>query len=332
MVHNHRMMKMKDNTTQQQVTISRTVKRAKKKAFPNLAVDQITSDTERTLGILRTSVKVAKKILKDHNKGNRPLGTGSKPYNNVKSAMQKGCFLNHTTLLFSKSGQLLDGQHRLTALVETNKPQNFIVGVGFPDEVLTVADTNKTRGDSVRLYLGLKEKWTDVKDWTLAQWGLLNSCRKMQQMEHVTSIQNASTEISNFSKTQTEVDVRKYAQKNKKFLVGAISCIAKQFTTKEQTKPIKLSRWIYTVPFFMFFKKDAEKALDFQEELIDGKNKGKTSPITHARDALINCGGKHGKDISNYEAYATIVFAMKKYLDGEKIYSNTKITFTHLND
>ena len=127
MVHNHRMMKMKDNTTQQQVTISRTVKRAKKKAFPNLAIDQITSDTESTLGILRTSVKVAKKILKDHNKGNRPLGTGSKPYNNVKSAMQKGCFLNHTTLLFSKSGQLLDGQHRLTALVETNKPQNFIV-------------------------------------------------------------------------------------------------------------------------------------------------------------------------------------------------------------
>lgn len=54
---------------------------------------------------------------------------------------------------FSKSGKLIDGQHRLTAIVKANTPVSMCVVDGLGDDVFSVLDTGKSRnaGDSFKV-------------------------------------------------------------------------------------------------------------------------------------------------------------------------------------
>jgi len=52
---------------------------------------------------------------------------------------------NGDTIKISKTGRLLDGQHRLNAIVKSRVPQKFIVVRGLEDEVFPTIDTGKIR-------------------------------------------------------------------------------------------------------------------------------------------------------------------------------------------
>lgn len=55
---------------------------------------------------------------------------------------------------FNTKGQLIDGQHRLYAIIHTNKPQTFLVVWGVDDQAMTTLDTGKTRnrGDVLAIH------------------------------------------------------------------------------------------------------------------------------------------------------------------------------------
>lgn len=64
----------------------------------------------------------------------------------VKMAMEQGkFFLTGQTIIFGKSGKLLDGQHRLLGVVLSKRPQVFPVVRNIPDEYFKVIDTGRTR-------------------------------------------------------------------------------------------------------------------------------------------------------------------------------------------
>lgn len=46
---------------------------------------------------------------------------------------------------FSDAGKLIDGQHRLNAVIEAGKPQKFVVLRGYKKEAMSVLDTGKAR-------------------------------------------------------------------------------------------------------------------------------------------------------------------------------------------
>lgn len=50
-----------------------------------------------------------------------------------------------TPIRFNTKGQLIDGQHRLWAVINTAKSQEFVVMWGVPDMAMTTLDTGKTR-------------------------------------------------------------------------------------------------------------------------------------------------------------------------------------------
>jgi len=54
---------------------------------------------------------------------------------------------------FSNTGKLIDGQHRLTAIVKANTPVSMCVVEGLADDVFSVLDTGKSRnaGDSFKV-------------------------------------------------------------------------------------------------------------------------------------------------------------------------------------
>ncbi len=114
---------------------------------------------------MKTQVKVitpawAKNVLETQNTNNRPIS-----HTRVKSLvsdMKAGAFmLNHQGIAFDDSERLIDGQHRLTAIVEFGKPVPMLVTTGIPAEqkngvVLNVMDTvdrNGVRGVGQQLNL-----------------------------------------------------------------------------------------------------------------------------------------------------------------------------------
>lgn len=100
----------------------------------------------------------AAKILDAKNIQNRSISK-TKVYEYTK-AMRNGDWLfNGDSIRVSSEGVLLDGQHRLTALVKSNTSQYFVVIENMHKEVGLTIDTGKNRsgGDVLSLELGVKK-------------------------------------------------------------------------------------------------------------------------------------------------------------------------------
>jgi hypothetical protein len=67
----------------------------------------------------------------------------------IALAMTEGNWHNDgTPIRFNENGQMIDGQHRCTAIVETGKTQRLFVVRNVPQEAMTTLDTGKTRSRS----------------------------------------------------------------------------------------------------------------------------------------------------------------------------------------
>ena len=77
-------------------------------------------------------------------KGNRPI---SKIYvRSYADTMKKGAWmLNGVPIIFDTEGHLLDGHHRLLAVIEANIPVRFDVRRGAPSDAFTTYDTGRHR-------------------------------------------------------------------------------------------------------------------------------------------------------------------------------------------
>jgi hypothetical protein len=53
--------------------------------------------------------------------------------------------LNGETIIVSKTGKLLDGQHRMFAIIEVGLPQQMLIATGAPDEAFETIDTGRAR-------------------------------------------------------------------------------------------------------------------------------------------------------------------------------------------
>lgn len=83
----------------------------------------------------------------------------SRSLQRIVNQMKNGEWQEDTgeTIKIASDGTLLDGQHRLTALIETGKSFNFLVISDLPNKAFEVIDTGKARnaGDALKI-LGVK--------------------------------------------------------------------------------------------------------------------------------------------------------------------------------
>ena len=105
---------------------------------------------------LKTEVRIinseiAKEMLK-RNQRNRNCNI--KHVSFLANQMKEGRWLfDGQPIRFSEDGRLLDGQHRLSAIIESNTEQQFLIVKGVKSESFKVMDTGRNRGGADVLHI-----------------------------------------------------------------------------------------------------------------------------------------------------------------------------------
>lgn len=101
--------------------------------------------------VINITPQMAKEML-THNIVNRPIA--SKRVRSYAIDMKNGAWeLNGESIRFNDKGDLIDGQHRLSAIVEANIPVRIYVTKGVGSDI-TLYDRGKVRNESDSLIIG----------------------------------------------------------------------------------------------------------------------------------------------------------------------------------
>lgn len=206
--------------------------------------------------------------------------------------------MNGETIKFSKDGKLLDGQHRLQAIINSGTTQDFLVIRGLDDDDIYTIDIGKNRNNSDALALA----GYPVRSFILA--AAINTC---------ISFRNGNTYIRNTKDGKTTpTECLAFIQKNPGILHSL---------EKFEGNAAKLRGWVQPSAVvglhFMFSKIDQQKANTFFYGLIEGANLQDGSPILALRNRLfIDQQAKHRGDGSRRRTIALIVKAFNYFLGG----------------
>lgn len=108
--------------------------------------------------VVEVTPEIARRLIETSNRDNRKI----KP-NVVKKyakIMSNGHWkFSPETISISKSGRLLNGQHRMLAVIESGVTCRFLFATGFDDEVFSVLDRGavRTRADALKMDKKLAE-------------------------------------------------------------------------------------------------------------------------------------------------------------------------------
>lgn len=219
--------------------------------------------------IEKITPELAKSILAK-NTSNRKISKGN--LKNIKSAMARGEWkFNGDPIRISKSGVLLDGQHRLTAISESSGAFECLVIYDLDDDVFTTIDIGKKRNGSDALYInGHKNVHT-----LSALCRMILSTRlygnPYVSQTHASSNESISlTMIADFADSDDFVhESASFAQSSKK--------IVKMF----QNSNIAYAHYV-------FMKDSPSLAIDFFEQLENGEYLYRNSPAKALREMFIN--------------------------------------------
>lgn len=181
------------------------------------------------------------------------------------------------------NGRLLDGQHRLSAIVKSEHPISVWVARDVPEEVFTVLDTGKVRsaGDALSI-AGLKSSTSQA---ALAKAVMAYDSGK---------INNKSRSITN----QETLDFCKQHD-----LLPSVNLAA---TYALKGSPVKAG--IIAITHYLFSRIDQDQADSFMESLCLGVNIQKGSALYLIREKL-NKAVLGRYDLSKWETVALIIKA-----------------------
>ena len=107
-------------------------------------------DTKPKFEVMDITPDMAKKILAHRNKNNRPLRYTH--LEKLSNAIEKDEWkVTHQCIAFDKDGNLIDGQHRLAAVLQTRKTVKMTVATNMDASIFDVVDTGTKRstGDAL---------------------------------------------------------------------------------------------------------------------------------------------------------------------------------------
>ena len=103
--------------------------------------------------ILTISPKLAQKILHNYNYGNRPISQSTVTHYARQMELGRWMLSPQPIVFLRKKGRLLDGQHRLQAVVQSKKTIKANCAVVENESVFKVLDQGKTRSNADILLL-----------------------------------------------------------------------------------------------------------------------------------------------------------------------------------
>jgi hypothetical protein len=200
----------------------------------------------------------------EHNAGNRTIS--SKHVATLVRAMESGLFrFVADPVRFDGKGRLLDGQHRLTAVIRSKTTQPMLVVAGLESDAQLFMDANRKRssGDQVKLTLGVGDSSAYAAiTRLLIRW----------------DVEDLNTRVL----TPSPPEVVAFIEENRAEVDRAVSMAGRVYSGVGGG-----SKAVAGATFFMAERKDPVGAHVFWSALASGENLRKGQPEYILRDALI---------------------------------------------
>lgn len=241
-------------------------------------IEEKVSDTVQQQAGVQSGVEIitpeyAEYVLANHNKRNRRASV--KHIERLAKEMQKGQWsLNGATIAFDDEGVLIDGQHRLAAVVLAGIPMRFIVvrGVSDPRAFLTIDTAMRLRSaGQISEMIGLKGNVNAVVAATRLTMAWDNSDFYEDFVKYMTSstYRNFSSEdVSNRA-----VEIQDY--------------VREPYIRFNDACRFSGSPSLMMALFYIFKKCDPEAAEALFTRLSDGVSVSRQDPVKLLRDALL---------------------------------------------
>lgn len=202
---------------------------------------------------------------------------------------------NGESIKFNRHGVLIDGQHRLSAVIESNTPIRSVVVWGAPDNAFETIDIGKRRtiSDSLSLF---GEHNTNVLGAALSwQWRYENNL-----MAYRMSMGKRPTTHQVMEVLAQHPGLRESVRKAEgiKSLITTALC---------------------AFLHYQFAQRDEDKAREFFESLLTGNNLENDNPVYRLRERIIK--DKIGKaSLPKEEIAALTIKAWNSFQAGKKMY------------
>lgn len=240
------------------------------------------------------------KAFLEKNKSNRPINKFN--LGRIELEMKRNNFeLTGESIKFAEDGTLLDGQHRLLAIVNTGKEQKMLVVRGLENEAFKYIDTGRVRtaGD----VLGIMGIANSTRYASMAKF-IINFKKSL-----FTSVAQSSAKKRN--SLVTNADVADFVSKNIDQLKDS-----SQFGFNKANRLV--SGNILSSIHFILRGINSEQADDFCWKVANGENLTKDNPIYLLRQKLLN-DIRSTRKMSKVERLALICKAWNLFRGGKKI-------------
>lgn len=232
---------------------------------------------------------MAKKWIEENNTKNRPLSRAQ--VDRLVRFMKDGAWhFDGAPIRFDKFGNLLDGQHRLTACVEADFPFAAVVIKGLEPESFFFMDQNKPRSASDNLAILGKSCTTDFA--AAGKWVLRYKTKKGQLNSYVEKM-----DVVEFCAQTPKLD----------------ACVS-WASSKKGLMPSSLVATL----LYIFREINDEQAFDFMTQIITGANLSEGSPALTFRNRVIaENAGRRRANLTAVFAYA--VYAWNAWRKGKQL-------------
>lgn len=218
-----------------------------------------------------------------------------------KADMEAGYWNDDGATIRFAYGKLLDGQHRLTALVLSGATIRMIVVHGLDSESQVTMDTGRGRTPRDVLSIEGLDKWAS---------STLGSA-----IHTIMAYETGRVIYSSIKFTNREV--RNYYLEHRPRLDATIQA-SKGYTRKHCILPLARVMALH----YIFSKIDQERANTFFDKLMSGEDLAKSSPIFHLRERLMN-DLIDKKTRTAYEQFHYVIRAWNTFRRGGTIKNGT---------
>lgn len=230
----------------------------------------------------------AKKYLATMGRNRRKRGRLKQRY---MDAMASGQWkLTGESIKFNTKGELIDGQHRLEAVIESNKSIEILVCRNVPDEAFMELDTGGTRTPGDLLTVA-------GYDYTSGVASAIRNLTSIYEIE--------AGKLKGVSLGRKRVDpetLLEYAEEHSDELVAAV-----KKTMSKEAKVVCGPPSLFAALYFIFAEHNKKAADEFFDSLIEGTNLQRHGPVYELRRLLLQFGqDKHKKRPNFYKAAITI--------------------------
>lgn len=260
-----------------------------------------------TVGIELIDPDLAREYLSKAPENQRNINVRN--YESIYSAMRDGFWeASGDPIRFNEDDQLIDGQHRLQALVASGKTYEFVVQRGLARTAFSVIDTGAKRTPADLLRIAGYQNTTNVA----------STIRILVGLELV--IGGACSHTSLGKGSVSPDIILAYAERNSDELYNSTKIVTGSKVAKQVCSPPS----VFTALHFMFSKHDAKSADEFFKRLITGDQfeYGSSDPVYQLRNLLIEDRiSKHQRQRPTFYKAAVTIKAWNAFQERRKIIS-----------